>query len=133
MKEAVTREVAEREIEAWILKKKILPSVREARTENIKQLVDGIEAGVLTLDEEGKFTHILLFEFGDEQKFTQLTYKARLNDKMLATWMKGVKGDDAEGRMLGYVAALTSTNRSLLELMDSADKRIAMSIAIFFL
>lgn len=133
MESKVTREIAEEEIEKWLVLQKALPTVREARAEHIKQLIEGIEYGILELDEEGKFTHNLMTEFGNEKKYTQLVYKARLNDKQLAPWLKGVKGDDAEGRMLGHVAALTGVNRLILELMQTSDKRIAMAIAIFFL
>lgn len=130
----VTIEVAEDEINSWLDKKKILPGLRDARREHINQLVECIQEGVLELNNETfELTHNLLEPFGNEQKTTKLVYKPRLNDKLLQPWLKGVKGDDAEGRMLGYVAALTNTNRLLLELMDTADKRIAMAIAIFFL
>jgi len=131
----VTIEIAEAEIESWLDKKKILPGLRDARREHINQLVECIQEGVLELNTETfEFTHNLLEPFGSGEKLTsQLVYKPRLNDKQLQPWMKGVRGDDAEGRMLGYVAALTNTNRLLLELMDTADKRISMAIAIFFL
>lgn len=131
----VTIEIAEAEVESWLDKKKILPGLRDARREHINQLVECIQEGVLELNTETyEFTHNLLEPFGAGEKMTKtLVYKPRLNDKNLQPWMKGVRGDDAEGRMLGYVAALTSTNRQLLELMDTADKRISMAIAIFFL
>jgi hypothetical protein len=52
---------------------------------------------------------------------------------MLKPYMNGVKPSDAEGRLLGYIAALTGQARAILEELDTADKKIAMSIAIFFL
>jgi hypothetical protein len=95
----------------------------------------------LTLDSTGKdgkepswkFTHKLLFPFGDEVKVDQLEYFPRLNDKMLKPYMNGIKPDDADGRLNGYAAALTRQNRAILELMDTADKKITMAITIFFL
>ncbi len=130
---SVSREVAEAEVTAWLDKKKVLQGTRERYKDFTDNLIDAVAEGVLSLDPDtNKFLHKLLFPFGDQIKVESLTYEARLNDKTLQQWMRGVKNDDSEGRMIGVVAALTKTARELLYQMDTADKKIAMSIAIFF-
>ena len=131
---SVSREVAEAEVQAWLDKKKVFESNRENNKDSVEILVDGVCQGVLSLDQTTwKFTHKLLFPFGDQIKVEELKYHSRLNDKMLKPYLNGVKPSDAEGRLLAYIAALTGQARAVLEELDTADKKIAMAIAIFFL
>lgn len=129
----VDRQKAESEVNSWLDKKKVFQSTRETNKDNIDLLVDAICEGVLTMDQEFEFTHKLLHPFGEQEQITHLTYKSRLNDKMLRPYLKGVKSDDGDSRLLAYIAALTGTPRAILEGMDSLDKKISMAIAVFFL
>lgn len=129
----VNRQQAEAEVISWLDKKKVFQSTRENNKDSIELLIDAMCEGVLTMNENFEFTHTLLHEFGEQEKITMLKYKSRLNDKMLRQFMKGVKADDGDSRLLGYIGALTDTPRSVLESMDSVDKKIAMAIAVFFL
>lgn len=131
---SVSREIAEAEVNAWLEKKKVFSSTKESSKDSIEVLVDAMCNGVLSLDQQTwNFTHKLLFPFGDQVKVEELKYKPRLNDKMLKPYLNGVKASDAEGRLLAYIAALTGQSRAILEELDTADKKIAMAIAIFFL
>ena len=132
-KEKIDRSVAVAEVEKWLDKKKVLQSVKEQFQDNIDLLADAISEGHLILGEDFTFKHTLLHPFGEEEKVTELTYKSRLNDKMLKPYLNGVKIGDSEGRFLAYIAALTSQPRGVLENMDSVDKKISMAIAVFFL
>lgn len=130
----VAREVAEAEIKSWLDKKKVFESTRESYKDSIEVLVDAMVEGYLTLDEKDfTLTHTLMFPPEKEQSFTELKYKSRLNDNMLQPFLSGVKTSDADGRLLAYVAALTGVNRGILKAIDTADKKISMAIAIFFL
>lgn len=130
----VSREVANRELESWLDFKKIFPNSREANADSIDLIEEMISEGVLSIDEETKeITHNLLFEIGEETTINKLVYKARINDKMLNPYLKGVKSNDADGRLTAYIAALTSQHRGVISSMDSQDKKISMSIAVFFL
>lgn len=129
----VNREVAQAEVISWLDKKKILAGTRERYNDFIDQLIDAVCEGVLTLETDTfKFQHKLQFPFGDQIKIDSLSYECRLNDKILQQYMRGVKQDDSEGRLLGTVAALTKQPRELLYNMDTVDKKIALAIAIFF-
>ena len=131
---SVSREVAEAEVQAWLDKKKVFKTTSENNKDSVEILVDGVCQGVLSLDQTTwKFKHKLLFPFGDQIKVEELNYHSRLNDKMLKPYLNGVKPSDAEGRLLAYIAALTGQARAVLEELDTADKKIAMAIAIFFL
>jgi len=133
MNKAVTNEVAMAEVTAWLDKKKVYPSTRETQKDSIDLLVEAIMAGDLTYDEDkNEFVHKLLFPDA-VGGVTEFRYKARLNDRMLIPHLQGVKSNDADGRLLAHTAALTSQPKELLKGIDSADKKIMMSIAVFFL
>lgn len=125
----VTREVAIVEIDKWLDQKKVYPSTRETCKAEIELLVDAMVEGDLTLDGKS-FKHKLLFPLED---VTELTYKSRLNDAMVKPHMQGVKAGDGDGRLAAHTAALTSQPKRLIESLDSADKKIMMSIMVFFL
>lgn len=130
----VSRELAEQEVTQWLDEKKVFQSTREAYKDSIDLLVDAICEGVLKYDgDKKKFIHTLLFPLGGEIPITELIYKQRLTDKELRPNLNGVKQGDGDGRLNAYVAALTSTNKEIVANLDSADKKIAMAISIFFL
>ena len=131
MLKKVSREEALAEVTSWLDKKKVYDSTRESQKDSIDLLVEAMMNGDLTLDSTtNEFTHKLLFEEGDVK---ELKYKSRLNDRMLKPYLNGVKANDADGRLLAHTAALTTQPKAILEALDSADKKIMMSIAVFFL
>ena len=129
----IERSVAESEVEEWLDVKKVSTSVREANKDSIDLLVDCICDGELVKKDNNEFKYTLKHPFGEEEKVTELTFKPRLNDKMLKPYLNGVKTNDGEGRLLAYIAALTGVQRAILENMDSVDKKVAMAVVIFFL
>lgn len=132
----VAREVAEEEVTSWLDKKKVYESTRETYKDSIETLIDAVCAGDLTLGDDFKFTHTLLFPIEGENKeifFKELVYVPRLNDKQLKPKLNGVKSGDADGRLNALVAALTSKTREEISNLDTADKKISMAIGIFFL
>lgn len=130
----ISHDVAESEIQKWLDKKKIYVSVREKHKDTIQFLSEAISNGDLLYDEvENSFTHKLLFQTSGESPLTELKYKGRLNDNMLRPYLKGIAGDDGEGRLVAVICALTESPRGIITALDSLDKKIAMSIAIFFL
>jgi hypothetical protein len=130
----VTREIAEQEVTAWLDKKKIFPSTREANKDSIELLIDSIVQGVLVYNSTNNtFVHKLLFPIENEMPINELTYKARINDIQLKPNLSGVKPGDGYGTLLAYVATLTGKNKTILSYLDSTDKKVAMAIAVFFL
>lgn len=138
----VAREVAQEDVKAWLDKKKVFEATRERYEDHIETITEAVMEGVLVIDSTTKdasseltyeIIHTLLFPLKGEQPIETLKYKSRLNDKQLQPYLKGVKSDDADGRLLAHVAALTAQPRGVLVSLDSADKRISLAIAVFFL
>jgi hypothetical protein len=130
----ITRDQATAEVTGWLDKKKVYETTRELQKDSIDILIEAVMRGDLKLNPETfVFTHTLLEPESVNNEIKELTYKPRLNDKMLKPYLNGVKTTDAEGRLLAYVSALTGQVKGVLESLDSADKKIMLSIAVFFL
>lgn len=132
--EKIVREQAEAEVKAWLDKKKVFEETRDRYKDYIEIITEAIINGVLMLEPtKHEFTHNLLFPLGDDAGVTALTYMLRVNDKQVAPHMRGVKADDADGRLNALIAAITKQSKAVISLLDSADKRIATAIGIFFM
>lgn len=132
-KKVVTREQATLEVNSWLDKKKVYESTRESQKDSIELLIEAMVNGDLKLDPDFNFIHKLLVPEVLNGEVAELKYKLRLNDKMLKPYMNGVKSSDADGRLTAYISALTGQVKGILEGLDTADKKIALSIAVFFL
>ncbi|KKL61274.1 hypothetical protein LCGC14_2196930 [marine sediment metagenome] len=133
MKQKIPLEKATEEIDGWLDRKKIYPSAREECSDQIDTLVEAISLGDLSLNDKGEFKHELLFPLKEEQALTQLEYKARLNDRMLEPYLKGIKAGDGVARIVAYLACLTSQAKGIIKALDTADRKITNAIVIFFI
>lgn len=130
----ISREIAEAEINSWLDYKKINEKKRNNYKDNIESLIDAVSEGVLSVNPETKeLIHVLSFPIGEEMKVNKLEYKPRLTVGAVQSHLNGVKATDADGRIIAYVAALTSQPKELIKKMDTEDNSVAQSIAIFFL
>ncbi len=130
----VTAEQAEREINGWLDRKKIFNSTRDDHEASIRVLVDAIMFGCLILNEDDTFTHNLLFPIEGESASTDvLTYKSRINFRMLEPYLKGVANNDGSGRVFAHLACLTGVAKGILKNLDPADRRISDAIVVFFI
>ncbi len=130
----VSREQAEIELKSWFDKKKTFEETQEKYKDFGEIIIEAIMNGVLVLDASTfEFTHQLLFPIGEDAAITSLKYKARINDKQVSGHLRGIKSDDSDGRLTALLAALTNQNRSVIQQLDSADKRISQAIGIFFI
>lgn len=126
--------MAAKDLESWLDYKKIFETTKDANEQNITFLVEMISEGVLSIDQDTfEITHTLLFEIGEDHKISELKYKPRLNDRMLLPKMKGIAANDADGRLSAHIAALTNQPMGIIKSLDSIDKKIGSSIAVFFL
>lgn len=130
---AVTRELAEAEVNSWLDYKRVSENRRIVQKAQIESLVGAIMEGTLILNENKTFTHELLFPIGGDTKITKLEYKPRVDIGTIHRSLEGVKSDDADGRILAYVAALASITKTISKQIDTEDYGVAQSIAIFFL
>ena len=131
----ISREVAEAEINSWLDKKKIKSSQRETNKDSIETMIHYMMDGELVIDEAtGQLIHSLVFPIGEGESIKKLTYKNRLNDKMLEPFMKGVNVRELSSIYAAYIAALTDTPKSILLQLESAtDAKLAKAITSFFL
>ncbi len=129
-KKPVALEVATADITRWLDKKKVYEATREASKESIDILIEAMMNGDLILEEKDfVLTHKLLFPL---EEVVELKYKSRLNDNMIRPHLQGVKATDGEGRFLAHAAALTGVVKGILSALDTADKKIMVSITVFF-
>ena len=134
--EKVTRKVAELEVNKWLDHKKVKDKKRENLQDQIDIMVDSIIDGSLVLDQDFKFTHQLSFPIENsngETTVKSLTYKPRLSVKEINSRMKGIKANDPDARVVGYIAALTDQPRAVLTDLDTEDNAVAQAFATFFL
>lgn len=137
MSKPIAREVAEQEVLSWLEHKKVNDRKRQNYKENIETLIDAISVGILTLNDDKTFVQSLNFPIGvgekGEEKITSLSYKPRLKVQTVQVCLQGIKASDADGRVCGYISALTGTDRNIIKQLDTEDYSIGESIAIFFL
>ena len=129
----LTRSVATKEINGWLDAKKIKDGQRESSKDSIETLIECVMEGDLLVNADGTLTQNLLFPIGSNGEIKALTFKNRLNDRMLEPHLKGIKGTDVFAVLSAYIAALTDTTKTVLSHLDSADSRVGKSIAVFFM
>lgn len=130
---AIAKDVAKKEVERWLDSIKATESQKESYAANIDRLVEAVQDGTIVIDEKSnEITHTLKFPFGEEIKIITLTYKNRLKVKDITNAQRGIKNDDGDGRVLGYVVALTGQAREVLRNMAPQDFQISEAIAPFF-
>lgn len=130
---AVSKEIATQEINKWLDFKKVNDKKKEAQKDQIESLVDALVDGSLVLNADFVLTQTLKFPTEGELKIISLDFKPRLKMQAIHNAMGGVKSGDVDGRVLAYIAALTSTPKAVIKDLDTEDYSISQSIAIFFL
>lgn len=133
----VAREVAESEFEKWLDFKKVKDTKRESNSKNIETLVESIMDGTLVLNHDNhEFKHNLSFPIKNSEgqvTVTELIYKPRLIMREVNKHLKGVKSDDADGRVVAYICALTGKAKGIITELDTEDNSTAQGLAVFFL
>lgn len=130
---SVSREVAEKDVIAWLDFKKVNAKKRENYRDNIDTLIDAIVDGALILEDDKTFTHKLKFPIGEEETVSVLKYKPRVKVSTVQVCLQNVKATDADGRICGYMAALTGVDRNIIKQQDTEDYEIGRAIVLFFL
>jgi len=126
------RELANQEINSWLDKKKIKKSQREENKASVDMLVEAFMDGSLTLNKDTNVLTLNLL-FPENMGITKLDFRSRMNDAILHPHLNGVKPTDVDGRINALICALTTQPKNIITILDSSDKRVAQSIAIFFL
>ncbi len=130
--QSVSREVAIEEIEGWLDYRRERPKKREANKEYIEQLIEGVEEGVLSVDEDHNIIFELAFPIGNEKQIKELKFKPLLQVKDYHPHLKTVKSGDSDGRMMAYICGLTGQNSGVISQLYTNDLTMATNIAVFF-
>ena len=150
MENAVSKELAIRDVDAWLDYKGVLNSTRITQEEVINSLYELVEEGVLSIDsglgtdkdaedvsDDATFniTHKLRVPLTQDGEVTlsSLSYKPRIANSEPDKYSKGVKAGDGEGKVASYICALTAQPRGVIKKLDSLDYAIAQNIVIFFI
>lgn len=134
MKEFLSLEQAQKEVNSWLDFKKVSLKKRETLSENIEKIVDGFVTGELTLNPDTfEIIQTLNFPFGEEVKVKTLTFKPRITVGEFQQNMTNVKTDDGYGRVFAYIAALTGQHKAVISKMDADDYSLSSNIVVFFM
>lgn len=131
----LSREIAEKEVKAWLDYKRVSPRKRElkANVEALEKMVAAFEDGLLSMNQETfDITHKLIFPMGVDVQTDKLVYKARIPYVRVQTELKGLATDDIGKFTPAYIAAITGEPKAVIAAMDTEDLAIASSIASFF-
>ena len=131
----VTREIAEKEFMEWFEAKKLPVNLLDKNADDKEAIISAIEEGILSKDEDNKFTQILNFPIdnGSGEKLSKLEYAFRVSEGVLAASMKGIKADDLIGQIaICYVSVLTGQNKGIIRALDPSDSYLGKKIAAFF-
>lgn len=130
VKDKVTFDVAEKEVNKWLDSKKISVKRREALAENIEKLIDCVMTGELVLTDQNDWIHNLLFETAGQK---QLTYKNRLKGDDIQRKISGLKSADSSAIVNAYICALSDQPAAIVGALDTEDLGVARSVVIFFM
>jgi hypothetical protein len=131
----ISREVAEKEVKAWLDHKKVPQRKRDQKDTqaNIEKMIAGFQDGVLTLNPETfEITQTLLFPVGVDIKDEKFVYKSRIPYARVQSELKGIATDDIGKFTPAYIAAITGQAKAIIAAMDTEDMAIATAIASFF-
>jgi hypothetical protein len=129
----ISRELAQQEVEKWLDFKRYRQSKREENKDSIEQLVNAVSDGLLILNDDFSWTQKLIFPIGEGVEIKELKYRPRLNSKLTEPHLKGIKASDIDARLNGIICALTDSPKPVVASLDTEDKGIATTIAVFFL
>lgn len=132
----ISLDLATLEFEKWLDFKKIKDRKREANKDQEEILIDAIKNNNLIISEDFNLEYNLEFPLKNDDgdaTLESLSFKPRLKVFEINNKMKGVKSNDVDGRVLGYIAASTGKNTGLLKKLDTEDYSIAQAIIMYFL
>ncbi len=130
----VSQDQALLDFEKWLEARRINERKREANKATEETLVGAIMDGLLIVNDDNTLTQVLVFPTNDGEGIKELKYAYRLNAGQRQEATKGIDAKDGEGRLIGYIAALTDQPKGVIKKLESGDDYdIATSIAVYFL
>lgn len=124
----ISKEVAQADVERWLDFKKVRASKREKLSSQIDKLVEYVEDGIASIDENCVITQELTHPL---EQVSKLTFKPRITVGELALYTKSA--GTIEEQMACIVQALTSQAKGVINNLDSEDLAFGNIVALFFL
>lgn len=125
-----TKDLAEKEVTAWLDYKRVKENKREAYKANIDAIVDAVFYGELSID-SSTFEIKQKLALPVEGLFSELVYKPRLSVGELQKHRAGAK--NMEDNIIAAISALTGKSNSHIQKMDTEDYAISAAIGVFFI
>lgn len=127
----MTSEIAKNDLNAWLDAKRIKSKDREAKADQIEQLLEAMEDGALVLDPEtNNLIYTLNFEVAGKKV---LTFKPRVTVSELNDKLRGVDGTKPNEMLVAYIAATTELSLGIIKKIDLSDYKIGQAVCMFFL
>ena len=127
----MTAEMAEQELEAWVLAKCGQKRVDKTDRGTVDILVESMQEGNLILHDDETVTYKCKYTYGNDQTL-EVKFKKGLKYKELKAYLKGIRQDDSMELNLAYLAGLTKTSKKVLEELDMYDITRLTSLMSFF-
>src|SRR4051812_29330602 len=104
----ISREVAEKEVTAWLDHKHVSVKRRDEKKEAIESLIGFIQEGTVSIHPETfEITQNLVVEIGDQIKIKELKWKPFCNVGKQQIHMKNVESTDFVGTCIASACAQT--------------------------
>lgn len=135
-KEVLSIEVAEKELEAWVSRKKLLPSRMKAVKDMLPVLIEPLQYGYITINTDGSIDQKLIEPVCDSNgvpALTDIKYKARVTPTEQNNAYAKMKDKDIDSKALATLSLLTDLAPAMINKLENQDRQIADSIAIFFI
>ena len=125
----VDLKAAKSEFDGWLSFKRIKESKRKQNDSFEEIIVDAIVNGDLSIDSN----KVMTLKIVDHESLKELKFKPRIKVRELNIKLKPFKSDDADGRILAYIAAITDQNTGIISGLYTEDYTVCQAIAMYFL
>lgn len=130
----VAREIAEKEVYAWLDMQGITEKQRELFVSSIERIIDAVQNGYVTINPEtNSITQKLKFPFGKEIKITELTYKPQITVQDVMDAKRLLDPEDVMSTTFAHLSAATGELCVSLFKMNNKDFKLCDAIILFFM
>lgn len=134
--EKVSLEQATKEVEGWLDFKKVSEKKRDTYKDAIQNLIEGIQYGLVIVEDDFKIKQVLKFPLMDASGATflsELVFVPRITSVGLKKYAGSIIPNNGNSKLLATAAALCDKGVSHLEKLDTEDLNTVQSVAIFFI
>jgi len=132
----VAREVAEKEFNDWLDRKRVKAKRREDKKPFGEIIIDNITDGSVVFNDDGNLVYSLIFPIEDDKGnvvVDKFTFQSRIQTFDLKSNLKKYPSDDGDGRITAYAASLTKQATGMIEKVDTEDRECIAAISMYFL